>query len=111
VTPDGFRIVVPLGMQSEWARNVIAAGHCRIHLHDQVFDLDEPEMVDAGETTDLPWPLRRVMAALGFKYLKLRMLPAHPARLALTEEESFDADQSGGTEEFAADRDGVLAVR
>ena len=26
-TPTGFRIIVPLGMRSEWARNVIAAGH------------------------------------------------------------------------------------
>src|SRR5688572_20338573 len=47
-TPVGFRIIVPLGMRSEWARNVIAAGHCRLLLHDQVFDLDEPAMVDAG---------------------------------------------------------------
>ena len=47
-TPAGFRIIVPLGMRSEWARNVIAAGHCRLLLHDQVFDLDEPAMVDAG---------------------------------------------------------------
>ena len=82
-TQEGFRIVVPLGLQSEWARNVIAAGHCRIQLHDQVFDLDEPVMVDAGETKDLPWPLRRVMAALGFKYLNLRTFAAHPATLAV----------------------------
>ena len=110
-TQDGFRIVVPLGMQSEWARNVIAAGYCRIHLHGQVFDLDEPTMVDAGEAKDLPWPLRRVMAALGFKYLNLRTLAAPPAALALMEEESFEADRSGGTEESAEDRDGVLSVR
>lgn len=71
-TQNGFRIVVPLGMQSEWARNVISAGHCRIHLRDRDFDLDEPAMVDPEEAKDLPWPLRRVMAALGFKYLNLR---------------------------------------
>ena len=110
-TQNGFRIVVPLGMQSEWARNVIAAGQCRIHLHDQAIDLDEPAMVDAGEATDLPWPLRRVMAALGFKYLNLRTLAAHPATLALMESESFGADQSGGTEESAVDRDALLSVR
>ena len=28
---------------------------------------------------DLPGPLRRVMTALGFKYLNLRTLAAHPA--------------------------------
>jgi deazaflavin-dependent oxidoreductase (nitroreductase family) len=78
-TQDGFRIVVPLGMRSEWARNVIAAGHCRIQLHDQIVDLEEPTMVDAQEATDLSWPVRRSMAALGFKYLDLRTLAAHPA--------------------------------
>jgi hypothetical protein len=110
-TQNGFRIVVPLGMQSEWARNVIAAGHCRIHLHDQVFDLDEPAMIDAGEAKDLPWPLRRVMAALGFKYLHLRTFAAHPATLAMMDGESFEADQSGGTGTSAVDRDAVLSVR
>jgi hypothetical protein len=110
-TESGFRIVVPLGRQSEWARNVIAAGHCRIQLHDQVLDLDEPAMVDANEATDLPWPLRSVMAALGFKYLNLRLLAAHPATPAVMERESFEADQSGETEESALHRDGVLSVR
>jgi len=47
------RIIVPLGMRSEWARIVVAAGHCRRLLHDQVLDLDEPAMVDAGEARDL----------------------------------------------------------
>jgi deazaflavin-dependent oxidoreductase (nitroreductase family) len=110
-TQNGFRIVVPLGMQSEWARNVIAAGHCRIQLHDQVFDLDEPAMVDAGDATDLPWPLRRIMAGLGFKYLNLRLLAAHPATRPLIERESFEASRSGGTGESVVDGDRVLSVR
>ena len=110
VTQNGFRIIVPLGTQSEWARNVIAAGHCRIHLHDQVLDLDEPAMVDAGEARDLPWPLRRVMAALGFKYLFLRTLGAHPATIPLIEWESFEANQSRGNEESVVDRDRVPLV-
>ena len=36
-------------------------------------------MVDAGEAKDLPWPLRRVMAVLGFNNLNLRTFAAHPA--------------------------------
>ena len=75
-TANGFRIVVPLGTQSEWARNVIAAGHCRLTLHDRTFDLDEPTMVDAGEADDLPWAQRRIMGALGFRYLSLRTVVA-----------------------------------
>jgi deazaflavin-dependent oxidoreductase (nitroreductase family) len=111
VTQNGFRIIVPLGTQSEWARNVMAAGHCRLQLHDQVFDLDEPAMVDAREAKDLPWPMRRAMAALGFKYLNLRTFTALPATLPLMERESFEANQSRGAEESVLDRDRVLLVR
>ena len=53
-TPEGFRVVVPLGPDSQWARNVLAAGHCRLQLHDRVYDLDEPTMIPASEAEDLP---------------------------------------------------------
>ncbi len=81
-TPNGFRILVPLGMQSEWARNVLAAGHCRMELHDQVFVLEQPVMIDAGAAADLPDPVRRLMAALGFMYLDMRVASADPGSLA-----------------------------
>ena len=91
-TPAGFRIIVPLGMRSEWARNVIAAGHCRLLLHDQVFDLDEPAMVDAGAGCALP--LGRVLAALGFQYLNLRTFASHPGCLEMEEGDPLNADAS-----------------
>jgi hypothetical protein len=100
-TQAGFRIVVPLGMQSEWARNVITAGHCRIQLHDQIVELDEPVMVGAAEAADLPWALRRLMAALGFQYLNLRTFAAHPATPGLMEGEALDAGTLGRSEESA----------
>ena len=31
----------PLGDHSEWARNVLAAGHCRLQLRDVVYELDD----------------------------------------------------------------------
>ena len=91
-TPAGFRIMVPLGMRSEWARNVIAAGHCRLLLHDQVFDLDEPAMVDAKQAQDLPWPLGRVLSVLGFQYLNLRTFASHPGCLEMAEGDVLDTD-------------------
>lgn len=77
-TKHGFRVLVPLGMKSEWARNVLAAGHCRIHLRDEVFDLDEPVMVPARDCEDLPSAVRRAMSTLGFQYLFLRRFAARP---------------------------------
>lgn len=70
-TASGFRFIVPLGSQSEWARNVLAAGRCRIQLHEQVYDLAEPRFVRPSELTDLPRVLRAVMTGLGFRYLVL----------------------------------------
>ena len=109
-TPAGFRIIVPLGMRSEWARNVFAAGHCRLLLHDQVFDLDEPAMVDAGEVQDLPWPLRRVLAALGFQYLNLRTFASHPGSLEMAEGDALDADASNAEAASAVERDEAMAL-
>ncbi len=73
-TPNGFRILVPLGGQSEWARNVLAAGRCRLVIHEHAYELDAPAMVEPREVAGLPTIARRVMAALGFQYLELRLV-------------------------------------
>ena len=75
-TPEGYRVMLPLGAQSEWARNVVAAGSCRIQLHGQVYELADPRLIPADEVTDLPRAVRAVMAALGFQYLSLRTVGA-----------------------------------
>jgi F420H(2)-dependent quinone reductase len=72
-TGDGFRVVVPLGERSQWAANVLAAGHCRLHLHDTVFDLDEPTLVTPVDVRELPGPVRRAATSLGFRYLRLHL--------------------------------------
>lgn len=96
-TADGFRVLVPLGAESQWARNVLAAGRCQMHLHEEVYDLDEPAVVSAAEEANLPWLVRRIMGSLGFQYIHLRTFavsrespslvappkPLHEARLAV----------------------------
>ena len=80
--------MVPLGAHSEWARNVVAAGHCRLQWHDTVYDLDEPAMLPAAEAGELPPTVRGAMAALGFEYLQLRTFSANTGTLGqLTVEE------------------------
>jgi deazaflavin-dependent oxidoreductase (nitroreductase family) len=80
-TPTGFRFVVPLGSQSEWARNVLAAGRCRVQLHEQIYDLAEPRLVSPTELSDLPRMLRAVMTVLGFRYLVLETEAVAPGSL------------------------------
>jgi deazaflavin-dependent oxidoreductase (nitroreductase family) len=71
-TADGFRIVVPIGEQSEWVRNVLAAGHCRLVLGDRLLQLDEPVLETPAEVPGLPRPARALFGWLGFRYLRLR---------------------------------------
>jgi deazaflavin-dependent oxidoreductase (nitroreductase family) len=80
-TPEGFRVMVPLGSHSEWARNVVAAGRCRLQLHEQTYELADPRLIPAYEVTDLPRVIRAIMGALGFEYLALRTVSAVPGAL------------------------------
>jgi deazaflavin-dependent oxidoreductase (nitroreductase family) len=93
-TEDGFRIIVPLGGQSHWARNVLAAGHCRLQFHDVVYDLDEPAMVPAGSVDHLPAAVRRVASGLGFEYLRLRTFASNPGVLNPVESGAGSVDRA-----------------
>jgi deazaflavin-dependent oxidoreductase (nitroreductase family) len=94
-TDEGFRIIVPLGLQSQWAQNVVAAGHCRLQVGETVYELDEPVLVAPSVVDGLPRPARRAMDWLEFRYLRLRRFAEKPGGLdevprltdvALTEE-------------------------
>ncbi|MEO8247680.1 MAG: nitroreductase/quinone reductase family protein [Chloroflexota bacterium] len=77
---NGFRIIVPVGERSEWARNVLAAGHCRLVIGDRLFELDEPTLEAPADMPDLPRPVRALFGWLGFRYLRLRTFePIVPA--------------------------------
>lgn len=107
-TPEGFRIMVPLGPHSQWARNVLTAGHCRLQLHDTVYDLDEPAMIPASEVHGLPSAVRRGMAALGFEYLTLRTFSSTPGALEPAEADATLLDRPSLGEEPAEDVGGEL---
>ena len=96
---DGFRIVVPLGLRSEWAHNVLVNGHCRMQLHDTVYQLDEPMLLAAREMTDLPAVTRRLAGRLGFMYLRLRTFAAHAGTLDEVPAEAAAPSAPAATEE------------
>ncbi|HYC07401.1 MAG TPA: nitroreductase family deazaflavin-dependent oxidoreductase [Candidatus Binatia bacterium] len=82
-TEDGFRIIVPLGGESQWARNVLAAGHCRLQVGDAIHELDEPRLVSSTEMAAVPSGAAAVMDWLGFRYLVLRQFAEVPGRLVV----------------------------
>jgi hypothetical protein len=70
-TEAGFRIVVPLGLESEWAQNVLAAGHCRLRIAERLYELDEPLLVSPLAVEALSPLIAHVTDLLGFRYLLL----------------------------------------
>lgn len=85
-TPDGFRVIVPLGGESQWARNVLTAGHCRLEVDGVVHELDEPRFMSPIDVEGVPQLPARLMAWLGFRYLRLHQFAEHPGMLAIRPE-------------------------
>ena len=84
-TEDGFRIVVPLGAASEWARNVMASGRCRLQWHDAVYELDLPVLLPASEVEGMPPLMGRWLDLLGVQYLLLHQAGTARGPLAALE--------------------------
>jgi hypothetical protein len=79
----GSHVYVPLayGVDVNWARNVRAAGHCRMQRHDHVLELDEPAVIGAGEHPGIPAWYRAVLERRGNRYLRLHVLTISPGGL------------------------------
>jgi deazaflavin-dependent oxidoreductase (nitroreductase family) len=75
-TEDGFRIIVPIGDRSQWARNVLAAGRARLQIGDRLLELDDPVFERPADVGSLPAPVRALFEWLGFRYLRLRTVRA-----------------------------------
>jgi deazaflavin-dependent oxidoreductase (nitroreductase family) len=80
-TEHGYRIVVPLGDHSEWAANILAAGHCRLQVNSTIYELDEPTLVAPSRIEAIPRELARLMEWLGFRYLALHRYAEHEGTL------------------------------
>ncbi len=80
---DG-RVYIPLpyGTDVDWVRNVRAAGHCRVQLHEVVYELDEPSIVPAAENPAIPPVARGPLDRIGAHYLRLHVLDEAPGTFA-----------------------------
>ena len=80
VTSDHVIVGLPYGRDVNWARNVLASGHCRMQVHGQVYDLDEPQVRGSAELTELPeWRKRQFSDSM--EYLRLRIFHVQPGTL------------------------------
>jgi deazaflavin-dependent oxidoreductase (nitroreductase family) len=87
VTPVGARlhgevIVIPLtfGNQSDWSRNVAAAGGCSIRLDGRDYRATQPEFLSRDEARELIRPMYSPVMRAGFRMLGIRQFMRLHAR-------------------------------
>jgi deazaflavin-dependent oxidoreductase (nitroreductase family) len=79
---DGDRYVIALtyGADSQWVRNVLAAGSCEVETRGGRVALDRPELVHDPEQTLVPRPVRPILRVIRVRdFLVLRKRAPTPA--------------------------------
>src|ERR1035438_5942892 len=59
--PDGFVIALTYGSQSEWVKNVLAAGGCELQNRGKKYQLSAPKVVHDPTRCRFPIPVRLVL--------------------------------------------------
>jgi len=73
-TDGGYLVALTYGRESDWVRNVLAAGGCTAMTRGRRVLLSEPEMVHDPGRRAMPWPVRQVLALIGTDdFLKLAL--------------------------------------
>jgi deazaflavin-dependent oxidoreductase (nitroreductase family) len=63
--PEGFLIALTYGRESEWVRNVIAAGGCKIETRGVQYHLSSPAILHDPTRRRFPVPVRIVLRLIG----------------------------------------------
>jgi deazaflavin-dependent oxidoreductase (nitroreductase family) len=70
--PDGFIIALTYSSQSEWVRNVLAAGGCELKTRGKKYQLSAPNVVRDPTRRRFPIPVRVVLRLVGAdEYMEL----------------------------------------
>jgi deazaflavin-dependent oxidoreductase (nitroreductase family) len=87
VTPVGARlhgevIAIPLtfGNQSDWSRNVAAAGRCSVRLDGHDYQATQPEFLSRDEAREQIKPMYSPVMRVGFRMLGIRQFMLLRAR-------------------------------
>ena len=63
--PDGFLIALTYGRDSEWVRNVLAAGGCQLETHGARYQLSAPTIVHDPTRRRFPLVVRMILGVIG----------------------------------------------
>lgn len=79
---DTVLIPAPLGVGSQWARNVMDAGRARLQLHETLYELDRPELITVAEAGMLPPRIAGPFDHMGWRFLRMRRVATVPGTFA-----------------------------
>jgi len=73
-TPDGFVIPLPWGERTNWARNVLEAGGCRVQWGGTEYTLVDPQLITRSEADEFFGRILRLgLSIFGMRvFLRLR---------------------------------------
>lgn len=80
---DTLFIPAPLGVGSEWARNVLHAGHARLQFKETLYDLDRPELIPVAETGFYPPQVAAPFDRMGWRYLRMHVVASAPGAFTI----------------------------
>jgi deazaflavin-dependent oxidoreductase (nitroreductase family) len=70
--PNGFIIALTYSSQSEWVKNVLAAGGCELKTRGKTYQLSAPKVVRDPTRRRFPLPVRIVLKVVGAdEYMEL----------------------------------------
>lgn len=73
IREDTLFVPAPLGVGSQWARNVLHGGHARLQLHDELYDLDRPELISVTEAGLVPARVAAPFDRMGWRYVRFHV--------------------------------------
>jgi deazaflavin-dependent oxidoreductase (nitroreductase family) len=74
---NGFIIALTYSSQSEWVKNVLAAGGCELQTRGKKYQLSAPKVVRDPSRKRFPFPVRLVLRTVGAnEYMELSKSPA-----------------------------------
>jgi hypothetical protein len=73
---DGrYVVALTYGLETEWLKNVLAAGGAVLETRGKRFTVSEPRLFHDERRSAIPWPFRPILSALGvYDFLELRPL-------------------------------------
>lgn len=74
---NGFIIALTYSSQSEWVKNVLAAGGCELRTGGKTYQLSAPKVLRDPTRKRFPFPVRLVLRTVGAnEYMELSKSPA-----------------------------------